>query len=132
MGRSRLPLALNGDDSPADLAERFSAHYVAKITHLHARLTVASVPSHPPPADNNGCSVTEPLDDFQPATVEAISKLSMAASGKVCPRIRVTEVPYDYTRAGADSSGQLFYRVINCACRYETRDNHPTPKESRS
>ena len=46
--------------------------------------------SHPPlPADNDECSVTEPLDDFQPATVEAISKLSMAASGKVCPRIDV-------------------------------------------
>ena len=89
MGRSRLPLAPNTDDSPADLAERFSAHYVAKITQLHSRLTVASVPSHPPPADNNECSVTEPLDDFQPATVEAISKLSMAASGKVCPRIDV-------------------------------------------
>ena len=89
MGRSRLPLAPNTDGSPADLAERFSAHYVAKITQLHSRLTVASVPSHPPPADNNECSVTEPLDDFQPATVEAISKLSMAASGKVCPRIDV-------------------------------------------
>ena len=35
MGCSRLPLAPNGDDSPADLAERFSAHYVAKITQLH-------------------------------------------------------------------------------------------------
>ena len=55
MGRSRLPLAPNTDDSPADLAERFSAHYVAKITQLHSRLTVASVPPHPPPADNNEC-----------------------------------------------------------------------------
>ena len=68
MGRSRLPLAPNTNDSPADLAERFSALYVAKITQLHSRLTVASVPSHPPPADNNECSVTEPLDDFQPAS----------------------------------------------------------------
>ena len=75
MGRSRLPLAPNGDDSAVDLAERFSA---------------ASVPSHPPLlADNDECSVAEPLYVFQPATVEAISKLSMAASSKVCPRIDV-------------------------------------------
>ena len=36
MGGSRLPLAPNTDDSPADLEERFSAHYVAKITQLHS------------------------------------------------------------------------------------------------
>ena len=33
MGCSRLPLAPNGDDSAVDLAERFSAHYVAKAGH---------------------------------------------------------------------------------------------------
>ena len=60
--RSRLPLAPNGDDSAVDLAERFSAHYVAKIIQLHSHLTVASVPSHPPRlADNDECSVAEPL-----------------------------------------------------------------------
>ena len=90
MGCSRLPLAPNGDDSAVDLAERFSAHYVAKIIQLHSHLTVASVPSHPPLlADNDECSVAEPLYVFQPATVEAITKLSMDASSKVCPRIDV-------------------------------------------
>ena len=75
MGCSRLPLAPN---------------YVAKIIQLHYHLTVASVPSHPPLlADNDECSVAEPLYVFQPATVEAISKLSMAASSKVCPQIDV-------------------------------------------
>ena len=90
MGCSRLPLAPNGDDSAVDLAERFSAHYVAKIIQLHSHLTVASVPSHPPLlADNDECSVAEPLYVFEPATVEAITKLSMDASSKVCPRIDV-------------------------------------------
>ena len=90
MGRSRLPLAPNGDDSAVDLAERFSAHYVAKIIQLHSHLTVVSVPSHPPLlAENDECSVAEPSYVFQPATVEAISKLSIAASSKVCPRIDV-------------------------------------------
>ena len=90
MGRSRLPLAPNGDDSAADPAERFSAHYVAKITQLHYHLTVASVPSHPPlPAEDDECSVAELLGDFQPATVETIRKLSLAVSNKVCPRIDV-------------------------------------------
>ena len=90
MGRSRLPLAPNGDDSASDLAELFSAHYVAKITQLHSHLTVASVPSHPPlPAEDDECSVAELLGDFQPATVETIRKLSLAVSNKVCPRIDV-------------------------------------------
>ena len=54
MGRSRLPLSPNGDDSDADLAERFSAHYVAKITQFHSHFTVESVPSYPPlSADND-------------------------------------------------------------------------------
>ena len=90
MGRSRLPLAPNGDDSASDLAERFSARYVAKITQLHSRLTVSSVPSYPPlPADNDERSVAELLDDFQPATVETIRKLSLAVSNQVRPRIYV-------------------------------------------
>ena len=73
-----------GDDSAVDLTERFSAHYVAKIIQLHFHLTVVSVPSHPPLlANNDECSVAEPLDVFQPATVEAISKLSMTASSNV-------------------------------------------------
>ena len=77
MGCSRLPLAPKGDDSAVDLAERFSAHYVAKIIQLHSHLTVASVPLHPPRlADNDECSVAEALDVFQPATVEAITKLN--------------------------------------------------------
>ena len=131
MGRSRLPLAPNGDDSASDLAERFSARYVAKITQLHYRLTVSSVPSYPPlPANNDECSVAELLDDFQPATVEKakLGGLQSSVSTDLRVNSRVTEVPHDYTCAGADASGQLVSRVINCACRYETRNNHPTPK----
>ena len=98
-----------GDDI---LAERFIAFFTDKISEIRTQLAFARTQCQFSLSLNvHACDVTEPLFDFQPASVDDICGLIMKSCNKVVPVIDTITGPL--LKCNVNTLAPVLTRVVN-------------------